>query len=152
MEFTFTKPDVGPIHILVIFDGVPYEADSTHPWFAEIVDLVCHDDPRALDLFPICSVQQPSEHIVESVDDPPPDGYASWGDYYAEEDYLAEQEELGEIPDVQARAEVDAHLNRPGVGNVSYSLLSEKDVSKLMHEHASFRTILEGLGYNLDHE
>jgi hypothetical protein len=63
MEFTLTHPDIGIKNILVLFDGVPYEADSNHPWWDEIVDLVLDDDPRVLDLFPIRSVQQPTNLI-----------------------------------------------------------------------------------------
>jgi hypothetical protein len=63
MEFTLTHPDIGTKSILVLFDGVPYEADSNHPWWEEIVDLVLDDDPRVLDLFPIRPVQQPSVNI-----------------------------------------------------------------------------------------
>lgn len=53
MEFVLTHPDTGTKSILVLFDGVPYEADSDHPWWDEIVDLVLEDDLRVLDLFPI---------------------------------------------------------------------------------------------------
>jgi hypothetical protein len=53
MEFTLTHPDIGTKNILVLFDGVPYEADSNHPWWHEIVDLVLDDGPRVLDLFPM---------------------------------------------------------------------------------------------------
>ena len=63
MEFTLTHPDSGIKDILVIFDGVPYEANSDHPWWDEIIRLCLADDPRVLDLFPIRPVQQPSEEI-----------------------------------------------------------------------------------------
>ncbi len=63
MEFTLTHPDTGLKQILVIFDGVPYEADSEHPWWDEIVRLCLADDSRVLDLFPIRPIQQPSEEI-----------------------------------------------------------------------------------------
>lgn len=63
MEFVLTHPDTGTKSILVLFDGVPYEADSDHPWWDEIVDLVLEDDPRVLDLFPIRPVQQPSAEV-----------------------------------------------------------------------------------------
>jgi hypothetical protein len=63
MEFVLTHPDTGIKSILVLFDGVPYEADSDHPWWDEIVDLVLDDDPRVLDLFPIRPVQQPSTEV-----------------------------------------------------------------------------------------
>jgi hypothetical protein len=63
MEFTLTHPDSGLKSIVVLFDGVPYEANSDHPWWDEIVDLVLEDDPRVLDLFPIRPVQQPSTLI-----------------------------------------------------------------------------------------
>lgn len=65
MEFTLTHPDSGLASIVVLFDGVPYEANSNHPWWEEIVDLVLEDDPRVLDLFPIRSIQQPSTLIDE---------------------------------------------------------------------------------------
>lgn len=60
MEFVLNHPDEGLKNIVVLFDGVPYEANSDHPWWDEIIDLVLDDDPRVLDLFPIRSVQQPS--------------------------------------------------------------------------------------------
>jgi hypothetical protein len=60
MEFVLTHPDEGLKNITVLFDGVPYVADSDHPWWDEIIDFVLDDDPRVLDLFPIRSVQQPS--------------------------------------------------------------------------------------------
>lgn len=63
MEFVLTHPNTGTKSILVLFDGVPYEADSDHPWWDEIVDLVLEDDPRVLDLFPIRPVQQPSAKV-----------------------------------------------------------------------------------------
>lgn len=63
MEFTLTHPDSGIKDILVIFDGVPYEANSDHPWWDEIIRLCLADDPRVLDLFPIRPVQQPSEEV-----------------------------------------------------------------------------------------
>lgn len=66
MEFVLTHPDTGTKNILVLFDGVPYEADSDHPWWDEIVDLVLEDDPRVLDLFPIRPVQQPSTEVEAS--------------------------------------------------------------------------------------
>ena len=70
MEFVLTHPDLGVKQILVIFDGVPYEADSTHRWWNEIVQLCIADDPRVLDLFPDRSVQQPSEEIALPEDPP----------------------------------------------------------------------------------
>lgn len=63
MEFVLTHPDSGLKQILVLFDGVPYEADSDHPWWDEIVRLCLADDARVLDLFPIRSVQQASEEV-----------------------------------------------------------------------------------------
>lgn len=63
MEFVLTHPDTGIKEILVIFDGVPYEANSDHPWWDEIVRLCLADDARVLDLFPIRPVQQPSEEV-----------------------------------------------------------------------------------------
>jgi hypothetical protein len=64
MEFVLAHPDIGPKSILILFDGVPYEADSNHPWWEEIVDLALEDDPRVLDLFPIRPVQQPSALVA----------------------------------------------------------------------------------------
>ena len=63
MEFVLTHPDTGLKQILVIFDGVPYEADSDHRWWNEIVQLCIADDPRVLDLFPPCLVQEPSVEV-----------------------------------------------------------------------------------------
>ena len=63
MEFALTHPDTGIKEILVIFDGVPYEANSDHPWWDEIIRLCLADDERVLDLFPIRPVQKPSEEI-----------------------------------------------------------------------------------------
>jgi hypothetical protein len=53
MEFALTHPDTGIKEILVLFDGVPYEANSDHPWWDEIIRLCLADDERVLDLFPI---------------------------------------------------------------------------------------------------
>lgn len=64
MEFVLTHPDTGTKGILVIFDGVPYEANSDHPWWDEIVRLCLADDERVLDLFPIRPVQKPSQEIA----------------------------------------------------------------------------------------
>ncbi len=63
MEFTLTHPDSGIKDILVIFDGVPYEANSYHPWWDEIIRLCLADDPRVLDLFPLRPVQKSSEEV-----------------------------------------------------------------------------------------
>ena len=63
MEFVINHPDEGLATILVLFDGVPYEADSEHLWWAEIIELAFEDDPRVLDLFPIRPVQRPSEEL-----------------------------------------------------------------------------------------
>lgn len=71
MEFILTHPDAGTKTITVLFDGVPYETDSTNQWWEEIVDLVLEDDSRVLDLFPIRPVQQPSVLIEEEPDDEP---------------------------------------------------------------------------------
>lgn len=72
MEFTLTHPDSGIKDILVIFDGVPYEADSNHSWWDEIVYGCWNDDPRVLDLFPIRLIQRPSEEVPFSEDDSKP--------------------------------------------------------------------------------
>lgn len=91
MEFILTHPDIGIKEILVIFEGVPYEANSDHPWWDEIIRLCLADDPRVLDLFPIRPVQTASKEIpVEEADAPveteprwPPteryDAIRSWG-------------------------------------------------------------------------
>lgn len=78
MEFVLTHPALGLKEILVIFDGVPYEADSDHPWWNEIIRLCLEDDPRVLDLFPVRVVQQPSAEIDPAlvalqaeIEDPP---------------------------------------------------------------------------------
>ena len=63
MEFRLDHPDTGLKTILVIFDGVPYEADSDHPWWNEIIDLCLRDDPRVVDLFPKRTYQKPSEYF-----------------------------------------------------------------------------------------
>lgn len=60
MEFVLNHPDTGPATLLLIFDGVPYEADSSHPWWEEIIDLCLEDDARVVDLFPIRPFQRPS--------------------------------------------------------------------------------------------
>lgn len=66
MEFTITQSDLGNANITLLLDGVPYEADSTHPWWEEIVDLALENDPRVVDLFPIRPIQQPSEEVPTS--------------------------------------------------------------------------------------
>lgn len=63
MEFVLNHPDEGTKNIVILFEGVPYEADSNHPWWDEIVYGAFDDDPRVLDLIPIRSVQQPSQEI-----------------------------------------------------------------------------------------
>jgi hypothetical protein len=70
MEFVLTHPDLGLKQILVIFDGVPYEADSDHPWWDEIMRLCLADDPRVLDLFPIRPVQKPSKEVPYEAPEP----------------------------------------------------------------------------------
>jgi hypothetical protein len=113
MEFTLTHPDVGTKTILVLFDGVPYEADSNHPWWDEIVDLVLDDDPRVLDLFPIRSVQQPSVLIEDEsfsfFEGRSPDWI--WDDTCDDPSCLGCH--IG--PDEQARREVEANLNYTSV-------------------------------------
>lgn len=50
MEFLLTHPDEGIKNIIILFDGVPYETDSTHPRWDEIIDLVLEDDAKVIDL------------------------------------------------------------------------------------------------------
>ena len=83
MEFALTHPDSGLKEILVIFDGVPYEANSDHPWWDEIIRLCLADDERVLDLFPIRPVQTASREIPIEEADPPVDEEAEeWEDLY----------------------------------------------------------------------
>ena len=93
MEFTLTHPDSGIKDILVIFDGVPYEANSDHPWWDEIIRLCLEDDPRVLDLFPIRPVQKPSEEIPYEPEGEP------------ESLWLPHSFELADDDDDEARAE-----------------------------------------------
>jgi hypothetical protein len=117
MEFTLTNPDTGIKDILVIFDGVPYEADSNHPWWDEIVRLCVADDPRVLDLFPIRSVQRPSEEIAFEDDSTHPEE-PRWLPHNVDQESRevlfggALMAVSSPAPDEQARAEVSAHLNR----------------------------------------
>lgn len=78
MEFVLTHPDSGLKQILVIFDGVPYEADSTHLWWDEIVQLCLKDDERVLDLFPPRTVQTASVEIPIEEADPPVEAEPRW--------------------------------------------------------------------------
>jgi hypothetical protein len=65
MEFTLTHPDSGQANILVLFDGVPYEADSNHPWWDEILALTFKDDPRVIDLFSLASVERKRKRSMQ---------------------------------------------------------------------------------------
>jgi len=62
MEFVLNHPDTGKATVLLIFDGVPYEADSDHVWWEEIIDLLLEDDERVVDLFPKRDFQRASEY------------------------------------------------------------------------------------------
>lgn len=108
MEFALTHPDTGIKQITVIFDGVPYEADSNHPWWDEIVRLCLADDERVLDLFPIRPVQKASQEIpleeAEALASP-------WIPYDIQD--VADAARRDARPDEQARVEVEANLNRP---------------------------------------
>lgn len=99
MEFVLTHPDSGLKQILVIFDGVPYEADSTHLWWDEIVQLCLKDDERVLDLFPPRTVQTASVEIPIEEADPPVEAEPRWLPHNVE---LDEDEEDHEE---EARAE-----------------------------------------------
>ncbi len=57
MDYTLTHFENGDEHIRVLVDDVPYEADSNHPWWDEIVDLVMNNERRVLDLFPFRCAQ-----------------------------------------------------------------------------------------------
>jgi len=70
MEFTLTHPDIGKASVLLVFDGVPYEADSDHPWWNEIIDLLLKDDDRVVDLFPIRPFQRPSAYFEDPTLEP----------------------------------------------------------------------------------
>lgn len=53
MEFALTHPDTGLKHLLIIYEGVPYEVDSDHPWWKKIVHLTLNNDPHVIDLLTI---------------------------------------------------------------------------------------------------
>ena len=106
MEFLLTHPDTGLKTITILKpDGVPYEADSNHPWWEEIVTGAFNDDERIFDLFSIfkqdciqdhrcisayenkrCGLGKGHEGLHTSFGE----GEASWPDRLCDEDQRAQ--------------------------------------------------------------
>src|ERR1700677_51940 len=119
MEYTLTHLNVGTATLLVLFDGVPYEADSNHPWWDEIVDLVLEDDPRVLDLFPIRPVQQPS-NLIENEDFDHSASFLDAAFGISEEEALRAYERIvGFAPDYCGGQDADEeNLDKPGLDDL----------------------------------
>jgi hypothetical protein len=72
MNFTLNHFDDGIEHLSVdLGDAGIYEADSDHPWWDEIVDLVANEDWRVRDLFPLGSATKLDDkhHWIDDLDD-----------------------------------------------------------------------------------